>query len=407
MIDSLEAALVSAILQSREVYDALQSDLDSGEFSEWGRYVVRQAAAFYGADPTTQSVDRGLLESALGRAIPNPKHLASALRYVGELPPAPSLANVVGEYRALRRHNVGLRLAACLASGDTRGAEPLLADYARLGEQTGARGAKLTVEELEEQTKLDGAIKIVPKRLNELCKGRLMRGHHIVVFARPEVGKTGWTVNMASGFLKQGLKVLHGGNEEPVRDLQLRYLSRLSGTPLDTLYEPGAIRVAVEAAGAAYGRLAAVELVTGRMSELEGMVKRWKPDVVVVDQLRNLHMASHGNRTQELDEAARAVRDLAKNHNLVAVSITQAGDSAAEKLKLTMGDVDWSNTGIQAAADLLLGIGATEEFERLNKRWVEVLKNKIGGQKGGFPVWVDWDTGVWRSSPPPLREGSV
>ena len=43
-----------------------------------------------------------------------------------------------------------------------------------------------------------------------------------------------------------------------------------------------------------------------------------------------------------------------------------------------MGDVDFSNTGIPAACDVLLGIGANEEAQRQMERGISFPKNKIG-----------------------------
>lgn len=394
----LEDNVVSAILADRAAYDALAGALDPSEFSEWGRLVVRVVGAYYAVDSAAVCVDHDLLRSALGRTIPNPKHLDSCLRYVAELPPHTSAPNVAREYRLLRRHNVGLRLAALLATGDHKGAESLLDLYTDLGRDEGARGDKLDVAELEQAVDLKGAIKLVPARLQEETKGRLMRGHHVIVFARPEAGKSSFAINMACGFLKQGLKVMHAENEDPLRDVQLRYLARLAGCTIDSLYEHGAIPAAVAHAGAAYGSLAVVELSSGRLSELEGLLRRGAPDVLVVNQLRNLKAGQSGaNRALELDEIARSLRDLGKRYNCVIVSITQAGDSAEGKQVLGMGDIDWSNTGIQAAADLLIGIGQTDELERQGKRWITLCKNKLSGKHASFPVKVDFETGRWSS----------
>lgn len=167
------------------------------------------------------------------------------------------------------------------------------------------------------------------------------------------------------------------------------------------MYAPGAIVHAVDRAGGSYGSLAVVELASGRISEVDGLARRWQPDVIILDQLRNLKAGgAGGNRALELDEVARAARDLGKRHNAVVVSITQAGDSADEKQVLGMGDIDWSNTGIQAAADLLIGIGVTAELDRQGKRWVTLVKNKVGGKHASFPVWVDFETGRWASNGP-------
>ena len=44
-----------------------------------------------------------------------------------------------------------------------------------------------------------------------------------------------------------------------------------------------------------------------------------------------------------------------------------------------MGDVDFSNTGIPATADIMLGIGADPSLESIGGRCVTFIKNKISG----------------------------
>jgi hypothetical protein len=113
-----------------------------------------------------------------------------------------------------------------------------------------------------------------------------------------------------------------------------------------------------------------------------------KPDMIVVDQLKNVAI-SEDNRALQLDKLARQVRELGIAHNCVTMSVTQAGESGSGKLVLGMTDVEWSNTGIPGAADLMIGIGVNEEWDNQGKRMISLPKNKINGRHGSFPVWVD------------------
>lgn len=401
----LEEQIVSSILAERAAYDQIAGILDPSNFSEHGRLVVQLAADHYARDSGATSCPEVVVETALTRLLPSPKHRSACLDYVRSLPPPVAAFSVVAEYRLLLQHNVGLELAACLASGRHADASALVEQYSRLGEGAAGvqrDGPRLTVEELEDLTGTSHALPLYPKRLDVAAKHRATAGHHLIVFARPECGKTGFLVNMGSGQLKAGLRVLHATNEEPRRDLQLRYLARLAGCTIDALWGAGGIQKATAAAGEAYERLCVAELETSTIHEIEGWIRRWKPDVVFVDQLRNLSMGGKGadNRVLELDSVARRLRNVAKAHGVLVVSVTQAGDSAEGKQVLTMGDVDWSNTGIQAAADMMIGIGVTPELRAQGKRWVQLCKNKIGGTHDGFPVWVDMARGTWSSKAP-------
>ena len=91
-------------------------------------------------------------------------------------------------------------------------------------------------------------------------------------------------------------------------------------------------------------------------------------------------------RTNQLEEAANAMRNIAKRYDAIAITVTQAGDSAQGKAVLDMGDVDSSNTGIPGACDVLLGIGGTEQQIAQGIRTLSLSKNKIGGVHDSFPV---------------------
>jgi hypothetical protein len=87
--------------------------------------------------------------------------------------------------------------------------------------------------------------------------------------------------------------------------------------------------------------------------------------------------------------AANAVRQIGSRQNALAISVTQAGESAAGKPVLDMEDVDFSNTGIQGAVDVMIGIGASKDDENAGRRVISLPKNKRTGRHDFFPVEVD------------------
>src|SRR5690606_34278645 len=113
-----------------------------------------------------------------------------------------------------------------------------------------------------------------------------------------------------------------------------------------------------------------------------------KPDVILVDQLRNLK-SKEDSRVNQLDEVARGLRDIGKAKKIVVVDVTQAGESAEGKSVLTMTDIDSSKTGVPAAADLLIGVGANKEQEASGFRVLSLCKNKINGYHGALTVKVN------------------
>lgn len=125
----------------------------------------------------------------------------------------------------------------------------------------------------------------------------------------------------------------------------------------------------------------------GTPKQIDAYIERYGADCAIVDQIRNLYVGAE-TRVNQLEMAATAMRNIGKRRNCLMVSVTQAGDSADNKLSLEMGDIDFSNTGIPATADLMVGVGVNKEYDSNGMRMVSTPKNKIGGVHGSFPVKI-------------------
>ena len=136
-------------------------------------------------------------------------------------------------------------------------------------------------------------------------------------------------------------------------------------------------------------RITIVDKEDGSLDLLNEWCTKYEPDLLVVDQLKNLQT---GHRVEakvlSLEAAAQGVRKLGKRHNCATVSTTQAGDSGDNKANLRMGDVDWSNTGIPGACEVMCGIGVTDELAAQQMRVLSFPKNKLG-DKESIRVRVD------------------
>jgi hypothetical protein len=193
--------------------------------------------------------------------------------------------------------------------------------------------------------------------------------------------------------------VLYVANEEPDYEITKRLLSNMTDVGLDEMrHEKDAVRRAFKTVGKDYGNWTLLHEAQISLRDVERAVVRVKPHIVIVDQLQNL-VSKEDNRVIQLDRTARGVREIAIKHNCFAMSITQAGDSADEQLELRMGDIDWSNTGIPAAVDLMLGIGVTGEWFDRGWRSISVMKNKVNGTKGHMKVYTDINHTRFSSKP--------
>lgn len=393
---SNERGILSACIADREAFDRIGDHVQSGDLSEQGSLVFQAIREYYDRDGTASSVDPEILSRDISRGVPNPKHQKVFEAMVHELSALKvSPGNVVHDFIAMRRDAVGQKLSVALISGDDDAVvRQLIAEYEEWckaedladDEEAVIRGASVR-ELVESHFTQEGLIRMLPSSLNERLDGGLRRGHHALIFARPEVGKTMFVINMMSGFLRDGHTVLYIGNEDPLPDVVMRVITRLTGKTSDAVRaDPDAADA--EAREVGYNNLVLAALCPGTPREIEALVTEYKPDIVVVDQLRNLHVAED-NRVIQLEKAATAMRNLGKRHKVLVVSVTQAGDSASGKAVLDMGDVDFSNTGIPAQTDLMVGIGMTQQDEVAGRRVLSLSKNKRTGRHDFFPVHVD------------------
>ena len=394
-----ERSVLVACMRSREAWDTVHKAEAGDDFSEQGKVVLEGITAYYTADPKAVAVDTEILANSVSRKFTVPKHRKMFSELITNLANEEvSPPNVVNNLIQMRKEVAGNKLASALIGNKQNDIPNLMADYQRwqVAEEASSsdgvaklvpvmRGANLTelvAKELEE-----GLIPILPRALNEHLRGGLRRGHHVIVFAQPEIGKTMFVINAVSGFLKAGLTVLYIGNEEPVEDLIMRTVGRLSGMTIDEI-ETNPDRAEQLARERGYDNIIFAPLSPGQPPVIEALVREYEPDVVVLDQLRNLDLGEQ-NYTVKLEKAATAARNIAKRYRVVVLSVTQAGDSASNKDVLDKGDVDYSNTGIPAQADVMIGIGASVQSLEANRRVLTLCKNKRSGSHAIIPVVVE------------------
>ncbi len=383
------------MLKDRKAWEALKDRLDPNEISPEGNTLLRIANEFYEADPEAKQCDLDIVKNRLERQIQSNK-LVDVLKTILDSLPDVSTVNLTQEVLALKRHAVGLKLSSQLAAGKSGPeVEELISSWQSMvgvGDALSSEEAScitgVPVESLFATAfNKDNLVKVYPKSLNERLDGGVLPGTHILVFANTEMGKTLVAINMVAGFLHQKLPVLYVGNEDPAENILLRLGTRLSGlNKYEIRDNPKKAQELIDSRSA--GLFTIAPLAPGTFGEISGLVRKYNPKVVVLDQLRNLDVKSE-NRTQALERAATEARNLAKRFGLVVVSITQAGDSASGKAQLGTGDVDSSNVGIPGQMDVMIGVGATEEMLRQNVRMLSFPKNKVSGNHQPITVTVD------------------
>ena len=394
----MEKDLLACALHSRADYELILNyiSVKSAAYSKEFQLLMGKVGEYYGRDAGAQSVSAEVLLAQVGETLRNEKMVARLSEFVHDAAgSATSLTNVRQVVLLAKQQEVADKLSAALVSD--LGSDKIDALVKELTELR----SRESLDECEDEDVMQGVdlihlmnqeydptnvIEILPRSLNQRLDVGAKRGHHIVVFARPNIGKTAFTVNLGSGIARQGKRVMHLINEDRKEDVYIRYVSNLSGMDKHSIKaDPAEADRIARACG--LDNVIVINIKPGTPDQIRHYIDKYKPDAVIVDQLRNLNVKAD-SRVNQLDFSATQMRNIGKEKNVLMVSVTQAGDSARDKLVLDDGDIDFSNTGIPAQADLLIGIGVNEEYEAQGLRMLNLIKNKIGAIEDSFPVKI-------------------
>lgn len=404
----LDAQLLAAAIKSRKSFEAWAPHFTSDDFSPISKFWYALVVEWYKADKTAQSIDKPLLQELGHKRITNKKHEDSLLGFIRDLPEPPSADSVVRVALELKRHNVAMELASAIGSHDTtkqRQLLPVLAQLQSATELTHSGGKRtewqdaVAVDQLFSKVGTENRVPIAPLQLNKRAGGGALPGHHIIVFGRPEAGKSLVSINMAYGFTKQRKRGLYVGNEDQIDVLKSRYVSRVTRIPWQECEAnpEKCMKLFRQRGGEDY--LVMSQLKHGTMDAVARKVEEDGPfDFVILDQIRNITASDDGGKmTTRLEIVGREYRELLLTYGLIGVSVTQANDRTERgnqepPIWLGMGDVDSSRTGLPGTGDLLVGVGVSNELRSKNQRAISTPKNKLSSEPDaheGFIVEVE------------------
>lgn len=385
-----ERKLLAAAAKRREVCESIDVCMDvKKEFTSMAQLVYKQIQQWYAKDVEAKSVDLTLLTNALKR---KHKNHADQLEF---------FVNTIGqeEVSAVNIQDEIIDTKACLLMQDIGGDMINFTPYENLADRLEQLkelynkelwDQSLATSEYEVYTSddfsqvLSGAdpsqyLPLYPDKLSTHLGGGVWRKGSIIVYGRPDMGKTTFMVNLACGFLNGNHKVLYLLNEDAVEQLLVRFIQCFNKIPKEEALKDkeGYLSKAI---AKGLNNLVLLETPAGTIAHLEALIKEHQPEVLIVDQLRGMQ-SNVDNRVLELEQVAKAIRQFAKKYNLVSIGVTQAGNSAENKPVLDMNDIDWSKTGIPGACDLMIGLGGNLAMIQTGLRLLSFPKNKINGNK--------------------------
>lgn len=398
----MEKSLLHAALSSRTSHNLIQEHVKpkarnkkDTRYSEEFRILLDKIAAYYENDKDAERVDINVFHKLIDTTIPVDKHKERLKGIVDEaINTETSVPNINTLIIQAKRHEVGVRLAQKLINRDDVKEE--LEEYNSLlnqelteveEEDTAFRGDSLEALLMRREDEAYG-IRLRPRALNDAIGGKgLPPGSKVTIFGRPEIAKSAFCITNAAGWVMDGKRVLYLINEDPAENIYFRLVCCLTGMTEEEVYSNPKKAMAV-AKKRGLDNVVVKDIHPGSVAEINALVEKEKPDVILVDQLRNLKSRAD-SRVNQLDEVARELRDVGKAHNIVVVDVTQAGESAEGKAILDMTDIDSSKTGVPGAADVLIGIGATKEMLATGTRALTLCKNKRNGNHTTVTVRVN------------------
>lgn len=389
----MKSTLLAASIINKEAFELIKQFADfKGE--RMPSLIMEEIEKYYKKDPSAVSADLHVLKEQILSGFANEKHKGmaeTALAEVEQKLETVSIPNIKSLLLANKIRTTKEKLAVALVNDDAKAEKVLMAELESLGakvditdddgmEVTSSHNVKELITDVYDPKNL---IKLRPKALNRRLKGGALRTSHILFFGRPNSGKTATVLTNIVGFLRQGLSGILVVNEDPAAAYWTRILCNILGVDEDTLLQDFDNMLA-RARELGIDNLLIIAMAPGTPREIEALVRKFHPKFLVVDQIHNLNMGGEGG-VKDLEDAARFMRNMGIRHNLLPVSVCQAGDSAEQKQILDMNDIYGSKTGIQGALDIQIGLGVDKQLEEEGIRIMSIVKNKRSGIHENFP----------------------
>jgi replicative DNA helicase len=217
-------------------------------------------------------------------------------------------------------------------------------------------------------------------------------GNLVVVFGRPEMGKSSFVASNNIGYLNQGLKVSYFGNEEPGWKIMMNHIRSATGLTDAELQHN------MEAGIAHYDEWDSIKSsfklhdgVGMAISDLDNYIQKHEPNVVVIDQLDKVMLpTSYSKEHSRLKAVYVQARELAKKHGVLVIGVSQASADADNRRYIHFSMLDESKTGKAGEADVIIGIGQND-IDPPEVRHLNISKNKISGNLGHFSCLFQTD----------------
>lgn len=257
------------------------------------------------------------------------------------------------------------------------------------GDDDMGEGIDLRLSSLLAGRREGGAFKINIASIAEHLPG-MGRRQFGIIFATPNTGKTGFGISLIfgpKGWIEQGHKVLYLGNEEEAGRTALRaYQAYFGLTEAEVILREAELQDEFMEAAGKQARFYDIHGKT--LTDISRVLKRVKPDIVIIDQLDKVHIkGNYDSGHERIRELYLQTREVAKTHNCLILGVSQASIDAKGRTQLTSDMMEGSKIGKAAEADIIFGIGMTDLESPA--RYVTISKNKLTGWHGTIITQIE------------------
>ncbi|HRK06285.1 MAG TPA: replicative DNA helicase [Pseudobdellovibrionaceae bacterium] len=249
------------------------------------------------------------------------------------------------------------------------------------------------------------------KALDKMTAG-FQPGELTIIAARPSMGKTAFSLNLATHIVLRELKSLLYFSIEMNRDqMMMRILGSESGVSLadlrtGQLSDTGWARIIDRATKIGETRLfiddaSYVTPMTIR-SRARKLKQRYGLDMVIIDYLQLMKPTQRlDNREREVAEISQALKALAKDLQIPVIALAQVnrGNEGRADKRPQVSDLRESGS-IEQDADLIMMLYREDYYERENPDVKGLSEVIIGKQRNGpvGTVKLRWEAGIGRFS---------
>lgn len=244
---------------------------------------------------------------------------------------------------------------------------------------------RVSIEELLEEERNQDGLKWRLKCLNESTRP-LRPGDFIILAARPDAGKTSFLCSEITFIAKQiqeHQSVLWINNEGPRKRIIGRSWQAALNASMQELEELNIQNKLYSMYDEEVGGEDKIKIYDAHelnSIEIENLIKRDKPGVVVFDMIDNIKFmgANHlgGQRTDQLLETMyQWARLIGVKYNCVVIATSQVSADGEGMRFPNQSMLKDSKTGKQGAADVIIILGKDNEVDNL--RFISIPKNKL------------------------------